>query len=269
MQELNAVITRRIDIAPGIWIIYVTPDGWSLRQFEAGQYTTLGLPGYFPRCDGKEDNPPLKDEQQLIRRQYSIASSPDERNHLEFYMVLVEEGGLSPRLFKLHEEERLWLSKRIAGTFVLSRAPDDANLVFIATGTGISPYMSMLRTTLGPNHGRRIALMHGVRHSTDLGYEEELRSMERLYRHFLYIPTISRPTDEPVSWKGATGYVQDIWRSGEIARAWDFEPTPENTHIYICGRPAMIDDSIEMLTAEGFTEHTRRRPGQIHTERYW
>ncbi len=161
------------------------------------------------------------------------------------------------------------MAPSIKGTFLLSRAPDDANLVFVATGTGIAPFISMLRTYLAPDTARHIALLHGVRHSSDLGYREELQSIERLSPCFSYFPTISRPREETVLWTGRTGYVQDIWKSGAVGEAWGYPPTPDDTHIFLCGSPAMIDDTVALLGKDGFVEHTKRASGQIHVERYW
>jgi ferredoxin--NADP+ reductase len=265
----NAIISQRHDIGNGVWVIYVTPDGWTLSDFEAGQYTALGVPGTAPRCEGVLPEPPLKKPEKLIKRAYSIVSSPLEKGHLEFYLVLIKDGSMTPRLFTLYAGDRVWLSPKIAGIFVLSKAPADANLVFVATGTGIAPYVSMLRTILRPGTKRRIALFHGVRESRDLGYMTEILAMERVSPNFTYIPTISRPGNEPVPWKGRTGYVQQIWESRVLDGIWGFEPMPENTHVFLCGSPGMIESMVDHLGRDGFTENTRSTPGQIHLERYW
>jgi ferredoxin--NADP+ reductase len=266
---LNAVITRRVDLAPGLWIIHVAPDGWKLSDFQAGQYTTLGLPGTVTRKSTKEAKKTLGNPRKLIKRAYSIASSPIERYHLEFYLVLVSDGGLTPRLVNFQVGDRVWLGRKITGTFVLSRAPAGANLVFVATGTGIAPYISMLRTHLSPAMPRHIALVHGVRHSVDLAYMDELKSMARLSPRFTYIPTVSRTGEEPMRWSGRTGYVQRVWEDRIIDTQWGFHPTPHDTHIFLCGSPAMIDDMVPLLAGDGFTEHTKNKPGQVHVERYW
>jgi ferredoxin--NADP+ reductase len=267
--RLNAIVTQRHDLGQGVWVIYVAPDGWKLSEYESGQYTTLGLPGIAPRCASAEAEEPLKKPEKIIKRAYSIVSSPNEKDHLEFYLVLINEGALTPRLFTLQPGDPVWLSPKITGTFVLSKVPDDANLVFVATGTGIAPYVSMLRSILRPNMKRKIALFHGVRVSHDLGYMKEILAMERVSASFTYIPTISRPKKEIVPWHGRTGYVQEIWKSGILTDTWGFEPTPDNTHVYLCGSPGMIDAHIRTLGKDGFKEHTRTTPGQIHLERYW
>jgi ferredoxin--NADP+ reductase len=269
-SELNAIVTQRHDVGRGVWVIHVSPDGWSLPSFEAGQYATLGLPGTAPRWSGADAEPSLKNPDKLIKRAYSIVSSPVENDHLEFYLVLIGNGTLTPRLFNLHPGDRLWLSPKIIGTFVLSRAPEHVNLVFVATGTGIAPYVSMLRTILGPKTSRRIALFHGVRISQDLGYMKEMLALQRVFPNFSYVPTISRPQSEVAPWKGRTGYVQDVWQSGVLMERWGFSPTPADTHFFLCGSPGMIESMLKVLAKDGFAEHTRAHPtGQVHLERYW
>jgi ferredoxin--NADP+ reductase len=116
---------------------------------------------------------------------------------------------------------------------------------------------------------RCFAVLHGARHSWDLGYRSQLMTLAHLCPNFTYIPTISRPQGEPVLWTGATGYVQDLWKSGALDKIWGFHPTPDNTHIFLCGAPAMIDETSATLAQEGFKEHSKKTPGEIHVERYW
>ncbi len=129
--------------------------------------------------------------------------------------------------------------------------------------------MSMLTTHLICGGPRRFAVLHGARHSWDLGYRSELLTLQHLCRNFSYSPVISRPQSEPVPWQGAAGYVQDLWKNGVIGQRWGVAPSPENTHIFLCGSPQMIDDTVAMLQSEGYKEHTKKEPGQIHVERYW
>ncbi len=188
---------------------------------------------------------------------------------MEFYLALVGSGALTPRLFSLRMGDPLWLGPKITGMFTFDQMPQDANVVMIATGTGLAPYMSMLSTHLLCGGPRRFAVLHGARHSWDLGYRSELLTLQHLGPNLVYVPTISRPADEPVAWGGRTGYVQSLWKERLIGQTWGFEPTPQNTHIFLCGSPGMIDDVVALLGEEGFCEHTKRQPGQIHVERYW
>jgi len=250
-------------------VIRVAPDGWDLPEFAPGQFAVLGLPPEAVRSDlaDLEDEPTKPGK--LIRRAYSIASSSKARTYLEFYITLVHSGALSPRLFKLQSGDRLWLGPKITGTFTLDQAPTDMGVILVATGTGLAPYMSMLRSELAASKDRRFAVLLGARHSWDLGYHAELVTMEQLSETFTYLPIISRPAEEPVPWTGRAGYVLDLWSSRELDREWGERPSSESSRIFLCGNPAMIDDMIELLSKDGFTEHTRKVPGSIYVERYW
>jgi ferredoxin--NADP+ reductase len=269
MPHLNAIVTQRIDSAPGLMILRVAPEGWELPPFTPGQFAVLGLPASAPKSPGAEpDDPPLPQDT-FLSRAYSIASSSLERQYLEFYLVEVKTGALTPRLFALKEGDRVWLGPKFTGRFTLDQVPQDQNVVFIATGTGLAPYMSMLRTHLEAGGSRRYAVLHGARRSRDLGYREELLVMQGLAPNFLYIPVLTRPETEPVPWKGHTGRLPAFWKEKILERAWGFQPSPANTHCFLCGNPAMVEAMEAVLEAEGFTEHSTRKPGQVHSEKYW
>ena len=93
--------------------------------------------------------------------------------------------------------------------------------------------------------------------------------MQRLAGNFAYIPTINEPEREHVPWKGHVGFVQDLWVKGEIEKAWGFKPLPGHTHVFLCGNPLMIEAMKKLLHAEGFQDHSKESPGQIHLEEYW
>jgi ferredoxin--NADP+ reductase len=269
MPDLNAVITHRIEAASGLVILRVAPVGWKLPEFKAGQFVVLGLPAGAPRVPLSDPEPPPAEPSKLIRRAYSIASSPLADGELEFYVTLVRSGELTPRLFALQPGDRVWLSNKPVGVFTLRDIPPDRHVVMVATGTGLAPYMSMLRTHLAAPGERRFAAIVGARHSWDIAYSAELSTMQRLSTRFTWLPTVSRPDEEPVPWGGETGHVQDVWRRSRLAERWGFSPAPANSDVLLCGAPAMIDDMTAMLVAEGFQPDEKGKPGQIHAERYW
>jgi ferredoxin--NADP+ reductase len=269
-QELNAVVIQKIEHAPGLMTMRVVPDGWELKGFTAGQFVVLGLPGAAPRCPQSDPHDPKPvDPDKLIRRAYSITSASVVNEYLEFYISLVRSGELTPRLFNLGIGDRLWLSGKCTGYFTLAEVPAGNNVILVATGTGLAPYMSMIRSELGSDHLQRFAVIHGAYHSWDLGYHAELVTLERISRKFNYIPVVSNPEEEPVLWKGQTGFVQAVWQGGLVERHWGFCPTPENTHVFLCGHPEMIKSMEQIIQQEGFVEHTRKSPGHYHVERYF
>lgn len=265
----NAVVAQRVEVASGLAILRVVPRGWALTGFKAGQYTVLGLLGSAPRASLTDPEEPPSPPEKLIRRAYSIASSSVDSEFAEFYVTLVRSGALTPRLFALKPGDPLWLSPKVVGMFTLDRVPRGKDILLIATGTGIAPYMSMLRTHLADMGSARVAVVHGARHSWDLGYRAELATMQRLCPNFRYVPILSGADEEPLRWMGCTGFINDHWAEGGLRKELGFSPDPEGTHIFLCGNPLMIEAMLPLLAAEGFKEQTPQRPGTVHLERYW
>ncbi len=190
----NAVVTLRNLVSPWLMILQVVPDGWDVPEYIPGQFTSLGLLGSSPRCDLAQPEISAAAPDKLIKRAYCIASSPGNRDFLEFYVALVPGGALTPRLFNLNIGDRLWLSPKVAGRFTFdnSQLNRGDNVVLIATGSGLAPFMSMLSTYVKFPPEYRVALDSRVRHSWDLGYRSILMTMERLRTNFTYLPVVSR-----------------------------------------------------------------------------
>lgn len=265
----NAVVTQKIHVSPELIVLRVAPDGWELPEFTPGQFAVLGLSPDTPRVNVASPEEPNDKPGKMILRAYSVASSSRSREYIEFYINLVLSGRLTPRLFQLDRGDRVFLGKKITGMFTLDRVPEDKNVVLLATGTGLAPYMSMLRTMFPCRPDRRFVVVHGARNSWDLGYRGELSAMSRMSENLEYVTSITRPDEELVPWGGEIGYVQELWERGVVQHALGGRPTPETTHVFLCGNPGMVDSMQKILEAEGFTEHKTHRPGQIHTERYW
>ena len=183
--------------------------------------------------------------------------------------MLVPSGELTPRLFNLKAGDKVWLGKKMSGLFTLAEVPPEKHVIFLGTGTGLAPYVSMLRSHLECGTSRHFAVVHGARHSWELGYRSELLMLSRMCKNFTYVPAISRPNEEPTPWGGQSGYIQDVWNSGIIAEKWGFQPSPDDTHLFLCGNPKMVEDMVEIVGKDGFVEHKKRSPGQVHVERFW
>lgn len=267
--ELNAIVQHRMEVAPGLLILRVSPDGWEAPEFTPGQFTVIALPGSAPRVAQSEPEAETPDPDKLIKRAYSIASSSTEKQYIEFYIRLVHSGALSPRLFQLKVGDRIWISPKATGMFTLNDAPADKHIVFFATGTGLAPYMSMLRTDMECGSGRKYAVVHGAENSWDLGYQSELLTIQRFCPDFSYIPVIDKPQKEVTPWQGEVGFVNKIWQEKTLEKQWGFKLTPDNCRVFLCGNPLMIKGMVEQLETEGFTEHTRRNPGSIILEKFW
>ena len=269
LQTLNSILAQKVEVAPGLIIVRIVPDGWELPEFIPGQYTVLGLPATAPRYMYAEPDPQPLREDKLVRRAYSIASSSKEKQFVEFYVRLVTTGALTPRLFAMNIGQKIWMSAKVKGMFTMDEVPQEQNIILFATGTGVAPYMSMLRTNVISQEKRNYIVVHSALNSWDLGYRSELLTVERLCPNFKYIPVISEPEKEPMPWNGKTGFVQDLWRQGDIRKIWNHDITPDNTRIFLCGHPEMIREMINILGKSGFKEHTNLEPGSIHLEKYW
>jgi ferredoxin--NADP+ reductase len=266
-ERYNATVIAREDINPQLLVLRIRPDGPPV-EFEPGQFLVLGLLGSEPRVmEASDEDPPIRPDR-LIRRAYSIASASVEQDYLEFYVTLVASGALTPRLFSLRPGSRLFVSTKPSGFFTLDRVPDGKPVVLIATGTGLAPYMSMLRTMLGCDCQRKFVVLHGARYSWDLGYRAELESLSRVCGNLTYIPSITRPDEDP-HFSGITGRVQTLVSDGVIERESGVSLRPEAADVFLCGHPGMIEAVKELLLERGYVVDTSREQGTLHVEEYW
>jgi len=255
---LNATIVKRVEVTPELLILGVKPDA-GVPAFQPGQYVALGLMGEAPRPAHFPSERAEQKPDKLIKRAYSIGSSPHQREHLEFYIAIVPDGALTSRLVVPQEGGRVYLAPKITGTFTLEDVPADHNLVLVSTGTGIAPYMSMLRTPEVWTPERRIVVVHGVRYARDLGYREELEAVCARDPRLSYHPVVSRDAE----FGGHRGHVQHLFEGGALPL------NPARDHVFLCGNPAMIDGMETLLTGRGYTVHSRKQPGNLHLEKYW
>ncbi len=264
--ELNATVVKRTEINHGLLVIRIKPD-FELSAFVPGQYTVLGTPPDAPRVDyaEPESEPPKPDK--LIRRAYSISSSSLEGEYLEFYVALVSSGALTPRLFALAEGDRVYLGPKTTGMFTLKDAGEERNILLVATGTGLAPYLSMLRSEY-KFEGRKTIIIHGARVSWDLGYRNNLENLAAARPEFHYLSCIDEPKRD-TAWQGKVGRVYDFFEDGTIESTLGRPVDPEKDAVFLCGHPEMIKGMEEGLGEQGFTVHSRKKPGSIFVEKYW
>jgi len=265
--ELNATVTMRYEINHGLLVLQVSPDE-EMQPFVAGQYTVLGLPGSAPRHHAADPEDPPADPDKLIKRAYSIASSSLQGRYFEFFVALVRTGALTPRLFALQPGERVFLGRRVVGMFTLADVPPGRDIVFVGTGTGLAPYLSMLRSRYAFDAGHRTVVVHGARVGYDLGYRSELEGLAARYEGFTYLPIIDQPERDP-GWTGPVGYVNRFFDEGAVAEHLGHELSPENTVVFLCGNPMMIEGMMAYLGDLGLRKHSRKEPGEIFVEEFW
>jgi len=256
----NATLIERRGLGEDLAIVRVRPDTGVVPDFRPGQYTLVGL----AREDGSSGN----GRPRLLRRAYSIASAPEDREALEFYLVRVRDGQLTPGLWSVPEGGRLWMDARAHGHFLLEEVPPDRDLVLVATGTGLAPYISLLRAQRGRGRWRHLVLLHGVRTVRDLGYREEIEAARAGDPSIVYLPICSR---EPAGsdWPGLRGHVQNVLQPGEFVRHAGIPLDPTQGYVFLCGHPEMIRTTSEQLAGLGFVARTRDDLGSMHFETYW
>jgi ferredoxin--NADP+ reductase len=262
---LNATIESRLDLNERYAILRVRPDDQPVPPFTPGQFVQLGLPQPAQPRPGEEHaaGPP---RMRIARRSYSIASSANERERYEFFITLVSGGRLTPDLWRIEAGGRCWIDAKAVGSFTLDGVPPESDLVMVATGTGISPYVSMLRTYRDPPRWRRFVMIHGVRYASDLGFRAELEALQMSDPRFRYLPIVSR---EPGTWTGLQGRVQATLEEKRLLDLAGVQLDPRRCHVFLCGNPAMIQDVRDRLVPKGFTVDTPALRGNLHFEKYW
>lgn len=213
------------ELAPEVHHFDFEVPGRQELAFTPGQFVSV-----LEKVDGKE-----------ITRAYSIAS-PRGGNQFALCLNRVPDGLLSSFLFTLHPGEEVEMHEPL-GYFTLRHPGRHA--VFVATGTGIAPFRSMLLDHL-PRTQPNITLLFGTRHEHGLLYREDMERLAREFKTFRFLPTLTQPGE---SWKGRTGRVQAHLDEALALRAPD---EIVNIDVYICGLKEMVDDVRQELKRRGF-----------------
>jgi ferredoxin--NADP+ reductase len=217
-------------------------------DFRPGQFMSFGL--YLPNG--------------FVSRSYSLASAPGQP--LEVLVARVGEGALTPALFSLDEGSSLMLDPKPQGFFTFDYVPPHRELWLIATGTGLGPFLSMLRAGQAFQRAERVVLVHGVRGAPELAHRTELEALvEARGGAFRYVPVLSRTLEAGQ----LQGRLTRALGSGELERRAETALNAASAHVMLCGNPSMIEDTIQLLSARGLKRHRQRSPGQITTEKYW
>lgn len=259
----NATVVGKILLTPDLMILRVKTDT-PRHKFEAGQYTTIGVLASEKRSANSiitlEQLPP----DYLIKRPYSIASANHETQNFEFYISQVKSGQLTPRLFALSQGSRMWVDEEILGVFRLNDTPPGCNIVMVATGTGLAPYISFLRSHIKDHQEIKLAVIHGAAYPWDLGYYSELTFIQNSFDNFFYFPTLLKADK---NWGGLTGYIENHLENGILENV-GIEINPEKTHFFLCGNPKMVESVSKFLEKYNYTKHTSSCPGSLHVEEY-
>ena len=222
-------------------------------RFKTGQFVMIGL-----LVEGKP-----------LMRAYSVVSAHYE-DHLEFYSIKVQNGPLTSRLQHLQVGDKLLVSRKPTGSLIMDNLRPGKNLYLLSTGTGLAPFMSVVRDPEFYDAFEKIILTHGVRWKSELGYFEHITEDLPEHEHFgdlvkeqlIYYPTVTREDFEK------QGRLTDLIENGKFFEDIGLpEFDPEFDRIMICGSPAMLKDLVEILEKRGFVEGTSHSPGDYVIER--
>ena len=223
-------------------------------RFDSGQFVMIGL----------------ETEGRPLLRAYSIASANWEE-HLEFFSIKVPNGPLTSRLQHLEPGDALTVSRKPTGTLVLNDLKPGKHLYLLGTGTGLAPFLSIVRDPDTYERYDKVVLAHGVRTVSDLAYahylEHELPQHqylgELIRQKLIYYPTVTR---EPFRHRGR---ITDAIADGAMSASIGLPPlNPDTDRVMLCGSAAMLDDLAALLDGRGFQASPRtREPGDYVIER--
>ncbi|MEM9068338.1 MAG: ferredoxin--NADP reductase [Myxococcota bacterium] len=224
-------------------------------RFRAGQFVMMGLQ--------------LDDADKPLMRAYSFVNAPYD-DELEFYSIKVPDGPLTSRLQHIKIGDEVLVGLRPTGTLVLPTLLPGRNLYCLATGTGLAPFMSIIRDPDTYERYENVILVHGVRHVSDLGYHDMILNElpehpwvgEMVRQQLLYYPTVTREIFN------TRGRITEQLASGQLTRSLDLPDLESGRdRVMLCGSPDMVRDLRAMLDERGFTMGTAASPGGYAYER--
>jgi len=232
-ETYQTTVSLTESLTPHVKRIHFQLPAGATMTFRAGQFVQI----FVPTADKPR------------RTSYSIASPPYESTFFELCVTLVDGGVSSTFLHNLKVGDSVQAMGPL-GRFTLPD-PLPRDIVFIATGSGIAPFRSMILDLVHRNAPQKISLVFGNRFDNDILYKTEWEELERQNTSFRKRFTLSRPHE---TWTGKKGYVQDALA--------DFISSPAEKDYYICGLVKMIDGVAEKLQQMGVPKE------QIHFERF-
>jgi len=225
-----------------------------LLPFEAGQ---------FARFQVQVDND--EGEIETFAKPYSFINTSEEEM-VEIYGDTVPDGKVSNGLAALETGDSVEISQPCVGFFVLSQIPEARDLWMLATGTGIGPYLSILKTEKVWTRFEKIILVHAVSYANELSYSTMInRFSEQHPSVFQFIPVVSREDHQDL----LKGRIPELIENGALEEKAGLNLSKENSHVMLCGNSGMLKDSKAVLKEGGMERHLNHKPGQISSETYF
>ena len=279
MSDDKSIRVKVIEVtrwAPTLLSFKVTrPDGF---KFTAGQFVRLGIHGkdlqYFAQnhetklITSETQDKPI-DLDGYVFRAYSVASSPYDE-FIEFFSVVIPEGEFTSKVNHIQVGDSLLLNTTPFGYLTLARyqLPLPNDLWLLATGTGLAPFLSILKTIEVWQQYQRIILVYSARTSQELAYQAEIGSIKSIYgdngAEFVFLPIVTREAD----YAGEKARIPNLIVSGKLTQLVGQKLDKERSHVMLCGNPQMVEDTKEALKSIGLTMN-RRGEGNIAVENYW
>ncbi len=294
MSDDKSIRVKVIEVtrwAPTLLSFKVTrPDGF---KFTAGQFVRLGIHGkdlqYFAQnhdaklitsetqgdeeqgheAQGHEAQDKPIDLDGYVFRPYSVASSPYDE-FIEFFSVVIPEGEFTSKVNHIQVGDSLLLNTTPFGYLTLARyqLPLPNDLWLLATGTGLAPFLSILKTIDVWQQYQRIILVYSARTSQELAYQAQISSIKSIYGDngaaFVFLPIVTREAD----YAGEKARIPNLILSGKLTQLVGQKLDKERSHVMVCGNPQMVEDTKEALKSIGLTMN-RRGEGNIAVENYW
>lgn len=218
-------------------------------KFTAGQFIKVGL----------------DINNKLLSRPYSLVNTPQD-SLLEIHFNRVEEGLLTPHLSNLIKGDTIQVSERASGLLTLDEVPDVPHLWLLATGTGIGPFLSILKMPEPWQRFKKITLAYSAKTLEKQAYSAEFETLQSRYpEQFCFVPFITREKSPETINSRITTSIEN----GELEKRVNLKLSPDSSHIMLCGNSKMISDATMLLENRGLRRHTHREPGHIAIEKYY
>ncbi len=230
VEIVEGEVIESVEAVPEVRVVKIKPS--KPLGFKPGQYFQFFIPG-----------------DDAVVKPYSVSSPPSNHDYLEFCIKRVEGGRASNYMFRTKPGDKLTLQGPMGGFVLQDRIDND--IIFVATGTGISSLKPMIKAIFERGTDKRIWLFFGVRTENDIIFRDEFGKLSTEHDNFYFVPCLSRASDD---WRGERGYVQDVMKRRIMGIS--------GKDIYLCGLDVMVEQMKTIAEELGFPKE------KIHFEKY-